>query len=60
MKKVKLTPEILTGISFKLKEVEVAQRELQSYIQGCVHGLGLQGNWNVNIEKGVFEEVKKK
>ena len=55
---MKIPKDMIEGIQGKLMAVQMTQRELSSYVEGCLQGLGLKGEWNLNTVTWSFEKAK--
>ena len=60
MKNTKLNDKMKTVAQGKLLTAQAAQQDFQSYVRGCMDGLGLNGDYNLNIQEWTFELVEKK
>ena len=58
LSKVKISAEAVSAIQAKMIAVEIAQKELNSYLAGYMQGLGLEGSWNLNTTTWIFEKTK--
>ena len=43
-----------------LSSVQSQQLSFQSYIQGCMDGMGLNGDWNLDTATWAFKKINKK
>lgn len=64
METVPMTPAMIAKAQMKLLLAQTAQKEFLAYIEGCMTGMGLDGDYNLDTQKWVFvprpksEEVK--
>ncbi len=58
-KLVKLTDKQRAVAQEKFAVVQRTQRDFQVYMEGLMAGLGLDGNWRLNINTWTFEKTKK-
>ena len=60
MKPVKLNDKQRTTAQGKLLTIQIAQQDLNTYVQGLMEGLGLEGRWNLNTSDWTFTEMPPK
>ena len=53
-KLIKLSPQMRNTAQLKKLVAEAAQRDFQSYLQGCIDALGLTGNYNLDTNQWTF------
>ena len=59
--KKKLPDSVIAGMKERMLKVNIAQTELQHYMQGFLEGMGLKGNWDINTDNWtVSNKVVKK
>jgi hypothetical protein len=49
----------LTSLRLMNAKIMQAQNEFQAYAQGLLNGLDLQGQWDLDIERGIFVKLEK-
>jgi len=58
---IKLSAEVIAGIKERMLKAQIAQTELQHYLNGCLQGMGLKGDWDINTDTWtVSKKVVKK
>ncbi len=55
----KLNENQIAKARAKLQVVRLAQQDLETYLQGCMDGLGLNGEHQLDMQTWVFTPVKK-
>ena len=57
---MKIHPVAQTAINQYLLAIQVAQRELNVFVQGYMQGLGLRGDYNLDTATWTLKRVPKK
>ena len=58
-KNVRLNDKQIATAKAKMRDVQVVQRDFETYIEGCMDGLGLKGDYQLDIKTWTFVPVKK-
>ena len=59
MAKEKVMPESMKAKALNLfNQKQIAELRLQTFLEGCMEGLGLQGNWNLDLATWTFKEMQ--
>jgi len=59
MKAIPMTEDMKSTIQNILTQQNMLNLKLQSYLEGCKEGLGLDGDWQVDVRTFTFAPVPK-